>query len=136
MTVAIVDATPEGIPDMARCECGAVWVRPAGDRTAETLPLFALDHRHDDGGRAAGVVVPLERCKQSGVLIPFRDAGERIPCPLCGRLVEIDADWRWPVHPRPPRRCPACDGTGTDPLGDLPCPSCAGYGTHLDRRRP
>jgi hypothetical protein len=77
---------------------------------------------------AAGEVIPLERCRQSGVLSPFRDAGERIPCPLCGRLVVIGDDWRWPIHPRPARRCPVCNGTGMDRLGDCPCGECAGSG--------
>lgn len=35
---------------------------------------------------------------------------------------------------RPTPRCPACDGTGMDPLGDRPCERCDGYGT--DQLRP
>jgi hypothetical protein len=76
---------------------------------------------------AAGEVVPFNRCVQSGVLTPFRDAGERIPCPVCGRLVVIGEDWRWPVHAWPPC-CPVCDGTGMDPLEDRPCSECTGDG--------
>lgn len=100
MTVAILSATPEGIPELARCECGAKWVRSAGDPSGETLPLFERRHRHEELP-TAGEVIPLERCKQSGVLTMSRDAGERAPCPLCGRSLVIGADFRWPRHRRP-----------------------------------
>lgn len=35
---------------------------------------------------------------------------------------------RYPQERADTVTCEGCHGTGTDPLGDLPCPVCAGYG--------
>lgn len=42
----ITDADRFGVPTIAVCSlCGDTWYRPEHDRNADTLPVYALDHR-------------------------------------------------------------------------------------------
>ena len=36
--------TARGVPTAARCDCGATWTQPAGDRWSDSLPVWARTH--------------------------------------------------------------------------------------------
>jgi hypothetical protein len=40
-------------------------------------------------------------CPQSGVLTVNHDAGDELPCPVCGQPLQVRTDWRFPRHQRP-----------------------------------
>lgn len=54
-------------------------------------------------------------------------------CPMCGA---DRSRWRREPPNADSVRCGLCCGTGTDALGDGPCPACAGYGYLPNPVRP